>query len=203
MDLKIEIMDRRFVCSLYAKPMALYLYLPSNSSHAPGVLTGLVYGQVLQIYQLCSCSKDIDTKLAAFYHCLLAQGYHPHQILPLLKKAIDNACTHLSCTNDEQHFIAQTKEAASKQQVFFHLPFHPQLLLLAKIQCLWCQHVSAPPGKPQLHQLCNAEGFYIPVHQLIVAYPRDLNLGNVLSYRKLCQRKGPKVSSYLCNFRCK
>ncbi len=44
MDPKIKIVDRHFVCSLYAKPMALYLYLPPNSSHAPGVLTGLVYG---------------------------------------------------------------------------------------------------------------------------------------------------------------
>jgi hypothetical protein len=71
MDLTIKIVDRRFICSLYAKPMALYLYLPPNSSHAPGVLTGLLYRQVLQIYQLCSCSKDINTKLAAFYRLLL------------------------------------------------------------------------------------------------------------------------------------
>jgi hypothetical protein len=47
MDLKIKIMDRHFVCSLYAKLMALYLYLPPNSSHSPSVLTGLVCGQVL------------------------------------------------------------------------------------------------------------------------------------------------------------
>jgi hypothetical protein len=108
-NLKIKIVDRRFVCSLYAKPMALYLYLLPNSSHALGVLTGLVYGQVLQIYQLCSHSKGINTKPVAFYCHLLAREYHPCQILPLLKMAIDNACAHLSHTDDEQHFITQAK----------------------------------------------------------------------------------------------
>jgi hypothetical protein len=103
--------------------------------------------------------------------------------------------------DDEQRFIPQAKEAASKQQVLFHLPFHPQLPPSAEIQHLWHHHVSAPPGKPQLHQLCNAEGLHIPVSQLIVAHCQDPNLGTILSYRKLCQRKGPKVSSYLGTFR--
>jgi hypothetical protein len=86
MDLMIGIINRRFVTSLYAKPMALYLYIPPNSSHAPGILAGLVYGQVLRIYQLCSLSTDIDKELAAFYRRLLARGYHARQILPLLKR---------------------------------------------------------------------------------------------------------------------
>ena len=177
--------------------MALYLYIPPNSSHAPGILTGLVYGQVLRIYQLCSLSKDINKELTAFYRRLLARGYHARQILPLLEKAIDNACAHLSRTDEERRFIAQTTEEASQQRLFFHLPFHPQLPPSAEIQRLWRQHISTPPGEPALHHLKNAEGYPIPVKQLIVAYRRDLNLGNVLSYRRLCQRKGPKVLSYL------
>jgi hypothetical protein len=74
----------------------------------------IIYGQVLRIYQLCSHSKDIDKELGAFYHHLLARGYHPHQILPLLEKAINNACTYLSHTDDKQHFIMQAKETVSK-----------------------------------------------------------------------------------------
>jgi hypothetical protein len=93
MDLNIKIEDGRIVTSLYAKPMALYLYIPPNLSHAPGILTGLVYGQVLRVYQLCLQSKDINTKLAAFYRQLRARGYHPRQLLPLFEKAINNACT--------------------------------------------------------------------------------------------------------------
>jgi hypothetical protein len=196
MDLNIEIEDGRIVTLLYAKPMALYLYIPPNSSHAPGILTGLVYGQVLQVYQLCLQSKDINTKLAAFYRQLRVRGYHPRQLLLLFKKAINNACTYLSCMDDEQRFIAKEKKDASKQRVFFHLPFHPQLPPSAEIQCIWHSNVSFPRGEPMLHHLKNHEGHCIPMKQMIVAYCRDLNLGNLLSYRKLCQRKGPKVSLY-------
>ena len=116
-DLTIKIANRRFIALLYVKPMALYLYIPPNSSHAPGTLTGLVYGQVLRIYQLCSLSlsTDIDKELVAFYRRLLARGYHARQILPLFKKAIDNACTHLSRMDEEKRFIMQAKEEASKQ----------------------------------------------------------------------------------------
>jgi hypothetical protein len=140
---------------------------------------------------------DIDKELAAFYRRLLAGGYHARQVLPLLELAIDNVCAHLSRTDEEWHFIAQTKEEPSQQRLFFHLPFHPQLPPSAEIQRLWRQHISAPPSEPALHQLKNAEEYPIPVKQLIVAYRRDLNLGNILSYRRLCQHKGPKVSSYL------
>ncbi len=197
MDLTIEIVNRRFVTLLYAKPMALYLYIPPNSSHAPGTLTGLVYGQVLRIYQLCSLSTYIDKELATFYRRLLARGYHAHQILPLFKKGINNACAHLSRTDEEKRFIAQAKEEALQQGLFFHLPFHPQLPPSAEIQRLWRQHISTPLGELALHQLKKVGGYPIPVKQLTVAYRRDLNLGNVLAYRRLCQRKGPKVSSYL------
>jgi hypothetical protein len=44
MDLKIKIVDKRFDCSLYAKPMALYLYLPP-----PLLVIPLVYSRALSI----------------------------------------------------------------------------------------------------------------------------------------------------------
>jgi hypothetical protein len=144
MDINIKIEDGRIATSLYAKPMALYLYIPPNLSHAPGIFMGLVYGQVLRVYQLCLRSKDIDTKLAAFYRRLCAQGYHPCQLLPLFKKAINNACTYLSRMDDEQRFIAKEKKDASKQWVFFHLPFHPQLPPSAEIQHIWRNNVPSP-----------------------------------------------------------
>jgi hypothetical protein len=162
MDLKIKIEDRRIVTLLYAKPMALYLYIPPNLSHAPGILTGLVYGQVLRVYQLCSWSKDINTKLAAFYRRLRARGYHPCQLLPLFKKAINNACTYLSRTDDEQRFITKEKKGASKQRVFFHLPFHPQPPPSAKIQHIWHNNVSSPLGEPMLHHLKKSQGTLHP-----------------------------------------
>ena len=45
---------------MYSKPLALYLYLPPHSCHAPGVLTGLVFGMILRIHRLCSKEEDVD-----------------------------------------------------------------------------------------------------------------------------------------------
>jgi hypothetical protein len=74
MDMTIEISGSQLVTALYAKPMALYQYIPPTTCHPPGTLTGLVFGQVLQIFQLCSRDEDIDLELAAFHHRLLDCG---------------------------------------------------------------------------------------------------------------------------------
>ena len=98
MDMTIKISGSRLVTALYAKPMALYQYIPPTSCHPPGALTGLVFGQVLRIFQLCSRNQDIDSELSAFYHRLLARGYKSVDIVPLLIKGIDNANHYLSLT---------------------------------------------------------------------------------------------------------
>ncbi len=47
MDLRLKIEGKKIVTSLFAKPMALHLYIPPHSCHAPGVLSGMVFGKVL------------------------------------------------------------------------------------------------------------------------------------------------------------
>ena len=54
--------------------MALHQYIPPTSCHPPGALTGLVFGQILQIFQLCLRDEDINSELATFHHRLLDRG---------------------------------------------------------------------------------------------------------------------------------
>ena len=54
MDLTISIVDGRLNTIIYKKYQNLYLYIPPSSSHPKGVLTGLIFGQVLWIRRLCS-----------------------------------------------------------------------------------------------------------------------------------------------------
>jgi hypothetical protein len=44
MDMTIRIEGEQLVTTIYAKPMALYQYIPPNSCHPPGILTGFVFG---------------------------------------------------------------------------------------------------------------------------------------------------------------
>ena len=89
MDLRLTIEGRHIKSSLYAKPMALHLYLPPNSCHAPGVLSGLVFGNVLRIHQLCSDAKDVTKELKLFFHRLLDRGYQYHKLTSRSKKNED------------------------------------------------------------------------------------------------------------------
>ncbi len=93
------------ITTLYAKAMAPCQYIPPTSCHPPGALTGLVFGQVLRILQLCSRDQDINSELAAFYHRLLDRGYKAASIIPLLIKGIDKANYYLSLTKAQQENV--------------------------------------------------------------------------------------------------
>jgi hypothetical protein len=95
MDIRLKIEGRKIVTSLYAKPMALHLYLPPHSCHAPGVLPGLVFGNILRIHQLCSDAWDVVKEIKLFLHCLLDRGYQLDKLTSLFQKAMDNAKAYL------------------------------------------------------------------------------------------------------------
>jgi hypothetical protein len=65
------------------------------------------------------------------------------------------------------------------------------------IQHGWRHHIAEPPYTRPLAQVKNYAGQPLCIDRLIVAYNRPLNLGNLLSYRKLKPNTGPPVSSYL------
>ena len=54
LDLTLTMRNGKMVSTLFEKKMNLYLYLPPNSAHPPGVLKGLIAGQLLRILRLTS-----------------------------------------------------------------------------------------------------------------------------------------------------
>ncbi len=98
MDLQLKVNGKKITSSVYAKPMALHLYIPPHSCHAPGVLSGLVFGKVLCIHQLCSNCKDVVKEIKLLLHCLMDQGYQLSKLTPLFQQAMDNAKAYLLCS---------------------------------------------------------------------------------------------------------
>ena len=122
MDMTIQIEGERITTTIYAKPLALYQYIPPNSCHPPGVLTGLVFGQILRIYQLCSHSKDIDKELSLFHTRLLTRGYISKKLLPIFEKGINNAISYLSQTPEQRN---ANQEGQGWEVERKNLPPHP------------------------------------------------------------------------------
>ena len=197
MDMTIAINNRKITTTVYEKPLALHLYIPPHSCHPPGVLTGLVMGMVMRFYQLCSKKEDIDKKLKEFFGHLLDSGHKASMLTPLFDKAMKNAKDYISRTPEHRNLLRAQKEEENKRRVFFHIPFHPQNPSSSTLQSLWRRTVGAPTNKTPLNKCKNHSGNEIPIDRMVIAYSRAPNIGNLLSYRKICNRTGPNVSSFI------
>ena len=197
MDLVIYKDGNKLSTDLYEKPMALFLYIPPHSAHPPGVLTGLIMGQILRIFCLCSYEDQMKKHIKNFFNRLIARGYKREQLLPLFEKAVDNAESYKKRSDEEKILRKKAAQKASKNRLYLHVPYHPDNPPSSKLQQLFRECISHPDGAPPLCELDNLEHNKIQVDGMMICYHRHLNLGNVLSYRKIDQRKGPKVSDLL------
>jgi hypothetical protein len=170
---------------------------PRTHVFASGVLTGLIFGQILRIYQLCSKIEDMDEELRKFHGRLIDRGYHHNITLPLFVKGIDNATNNLSLTPAQREIRKKDKIGKLDERIFFHVTYHPQSAGSKVIQHLWRNKIFSPPGKKIFTELKNSSNFHVPIKRLVVAYHRAQNLGNLLLYHKLSNRTGLKASSFL------
>ena len=139
MDMRIEIKKGKTVTSLYAKPLALYLYIPPHSCHAPGLLSALIFGMTFRIFHLRPREEDVDRELTLFMQRLLDRGYTIDSITLKVSKAIKNAQKHLARSEGYTLQLKKVKEEASNTQVYFHLPFnssHPMSVIKRDWQIL-------------------------------------------------------------------
>ena len=123
MDMMILICEDRIDTSLYEKSMNLYLYIFPHSAHPPGVLTGLVSGNIIRIHSLCSKQDDINLRMNQFYARLLVRGYQRNLLIPAFTKGIKGARAFIKCGSVRR--CKAGEEEDNKGRVFFHLTYHP------------------------------------------------------------------------------
>jgi hypothetical protein len=126
MDLTITIVDGRLHTTIYEKEQNLYLHIPPHSSHPKGVLTGLIFGQVLLIQHLCSASTDTDNKICEFYKQLHHRGHDNDSLQPLFSHAEENAAAYMGRSTEEKERLRKLKKVSSNKQIHFHLQYHPE-----------------------------------------------------------------------------
>lgn len=194
MDLTISIRDRRIHTTLYEKPSNLHLYIPPHSCHPPGLLSGVVFGMVYRIRSLCSDPTDAADRITSFFRQLQRRGYQPSLLRPLFGRALESMNKRDAATvptpTDARHQTRQT--------LFFHLRYHPLNPPSQDIQHIWRSCIAMPPHSTPLEEVRNYARAPVGINRLIIAYNRPLNLGNLLSYRKLKDTaSGPPVSSFM------
>jgi len=194
MDLTVNIVGSKVTTNLYEKPLALHLYIPPHSCHPSSCFGSLVTGMVLRIYRLCTFQKDVSYWLREFYGHLLDRGYQNDAILPLFSKAINITFTFLSAS--DKYRLQQKTISPPEDKIFFHLKYHPCDPQSHAIQKLWRELVIQPHGEHHISVLRKFNQDRIKATKLILPYSRHSNVGNLLSYRKICKRPGLKVSSF-------
>ena len=193
MDLTILIKNGKIQTTLYEKSSCLHLYIPPHSCHPHGLLPGVVHGQINRIMTLCTDPADQKQKTVCFFRHLQRRGFQPRLLHPLFQRALHRANNRPENPTDKP---AQLRKKMRKS-ILFHMRYHPSNPPSREIQKLWSQHVDRPPYCRPLAEIKNSQGHKINIDRLIVAYNRPLNLGNLLSYRKLYSDIGPPASSFM------
>jgi hypothetical protein len=194
MDLTINIHGNRVETTLYEKALNLYLYIPPHSAHPPGVLNGLVLGNIHRIFTLCSTNSKIKELITMFYDRLIVRGYKDRDIRPLFETGIARMRQRALETTTPN----PQPEEENNTRVFFHVPYNPGDPNSQAFQKLWRDTVVKPDGKTSemLPNLINDAGHVLGFDRMTVAYSRCPSLGNTLSYRKL-SINGLQASSFM------
>jgi hypothetical protein len=188
LDITISILGNRIVTKIYEKPLNLYLYLPPQSTHPPGLAHGMILGGNGRIYHLTLEHPDRQAAIHAFYQRLRVCGYPAETLRPLFTEGI----SHASSTRHAPPAVNDIEE-----RIFLHLPFHPCNPSSQRLQRLFRDVLLSPPNEPLLPDLRNLNDAPVRINRMIVAYHRPYNLKNLLFPRRLNEVPTQPVSSLI------
>lgn len=187
LDLDITLENHKFSTRMYYKPRNLYLYLPPRLCHPPGVIKGMIFGQIKIIYDLTTKREDILTSILHFYDALRNRGHSSNSVRPYIK----NACEKYSCP---QKNVIQNLE---EKRMYLHLRYNPNNPSRDVIQTLFSTLILEPEKETPLAEMRNRKGYQTGINRLIVCYHRHWNIRNYLFPRTLYKQINGKVSKVL------
>ena len=162
--------DGRVQYKTYQKPMNLFLYIPSNSAHPPGVLQSLIHG-LLQTYRRQNTfEKDFKHFVTLLYRRLRARGYSHDILSPIFQRA----GKLLSATTSPLQ-ASQQKSKLKKKNLFFHIKYHPKTISHRQIQLLYNDHCNSPNRRGySFRNMTTDQGATVRIPKLTIAYSRAI-----------------------------
>jgi hypothetical protein len=146
LDLVLRIDTGRIVSTMHEKLMNLYLYISPHSSHPPGVLYGLIVGQLHRIFRLCSLQPEAILLAQKFIRRLVARGYNKRKLDELFRKALIYLKTPRTpqFLDPEDPHACELDMVDEHNDIYFHVPYHPNNPPADVIQRHW-RHLAFSP----------------------------------------------------------
>ena len=176
--------------------MNLFLYIPSHSAHPPGLSKSLVYGLMKTYLAQNTRYSDAMAAIRKLYNRLLARRYSQEKLSPLFTSAAATLSTRSNRNKVTCEY--KTKSHTRTNNVFFHLPYHPQDISRREIQRIFSNTCMTP--RRSLLDVYNTErGASLDIGGMTVAYSRPKNLRDRLNPTTLFETDSLHVRMFAQN----
>ncbi len=183
LDLTITIENDRITTKTFQKPNNPYLYIPPHSSHAQGMINGIIFSLLRTYYKQNSKHSDFVYYASLLFKRHIMQGWDP----ATLKNIFASALKKLTKPNQvpNRNIIGPAPSLRPQQRVFYHMEFHPNDIprhLVRKIYSDECKSIF------------KAE---ISIEQFTMAYSHPKTIGNIITKGKLFEVNGREARKFI------
>ena len=188
LDLTVTIAPNGYITTkTFQKKMNLFLYIPSNSAHPPGLLKNLVFGLLSTYFNQNKNTKDFLEMTRLLLRRLLNRGHKYETLEPVFQSAVKNI--ELKANS---HFKPTPPPLLQSKPLFLHLPYHPKDISRKRLRDIYdatcqsslsCIHNDETDGD-------------LKIDRLTIAYSRPKNLRDLLFPTKLVETEDINVAKF-------
>lgn len=160
----------------FQKPMNLFLYIPANSAHSPGVLKSIIYGNLRRYWYQNTNTADYIQVSAQFANNLKARGHDPATIKTLFLEAASMLDRIASPS------FVPVRTDTRKNSAIFHMDYHPRGVTRREIQRLYKNTCGKPASR-------------LGFDRLTIAHHRPRNIRDALMRTRLPVVAGIRASN--------
>ena len=179
LDITIRINElNRIETRTYQKPMNLYLYITDNSAHPPGVMKGMIFGELKRYHRQNTRREDYLEMVRLLFLRLRARGWRAD----LLREWFIAAAERVEAKQPTR----KTEDVSPRDRLFLHLKYHPRGITRQQLRAAF-------------DATCDSfNGTSAAVKQVTVAFSRARNLKDALTsarFRPPEHARGPASST--------
>ena len=166
--------------------MNLYLYIPPHSAHPPGMIKGLIYGQLQRYKYQNSDRADYLIQIKLLYQRLRERGWQHNTLQAYFIEAAKEIERKSITRNPEK-----SSSLSPKERAFLHIQYHPHDIPRCIIRKIYEKNC------PNFKDFYTNKGGKMDIKQLTIAFSRPKNIRDTLTNARLYQPKGKEVTKYM------